>query len=262
MDISKIAQFEQMHLLRQKSDLLHKIEELPSGKLCIEKNGSRYKWFRIIRSQQSVSRKYLPKSDRTTAEQLALKQYLEAQLSLTEKQLRILQVFRDSYPNSSASTIQPGEGLSELLSGSPENKKHISERWMAEPYEKCEDHLESLKVPTKAGIFVRSKSEGIIADTLYENNIPFRYEQVLRLGDLKIFPDFTMLNPSDMQEVTIWEHFGMMDSPGYVSNAKLKINAYLDAHFLPGQNLILTYESKDKPLDSAYVSLLVSYHFS
>ena len=213
-------------------------------------------------SKKSDFREYIPKSNRRLAEQLAYKKYLEEQLFIINQRLQSLESFRNTYPSSTAAANIHEKGFSELLLPSLLEKDQIVHKWMAEQYEQCPDHTESIKVPTKSGIFVRSKSEAVIADILYENSIPFRYEQMLRLGALKVYPDFTILRSLNPQHVTIWEHFGMMDSPGYAKSAKLKLNAYLDAEYLPGENLILTYESKSRPLDSRYVSLLVSYHFS
>ena len=242
--------------------LQEKIDVLPAGRLSIEKNGRWYKWFRTIKTDHSVTREYIPKSDQAAAEQLALKKYLEEELAAIDIQLHILCAFIESYPSSPDFRPFQEEGLKELLPPSLMEKEQKTERWMAESYEKSMEHPESLRIPTKTGIYVRSKSEGIIADALYENNIPFRYEQALTLGDLKIYPDFTILDPKNLNDIFVWEHFGMMDSPGYVSSAKLKLSTYLDAHFLPGQNLITTYESKNCPLDSNYVSFLISYYFS
>lgn len=46
-----------------------------------------------------------------------------------------------------------------------------------------------------SGNMVRSKSEVLIDMQLYTNHIPFRYECELQLGDVTIYPDFTVRNP-------------------------------------------------------------------
>ena len=278
MDTYKTALWEYSQLQRQRQRLLSQLAGLPSGRLRIEKNGTRRKWFKVDTYADSSQRTiYIPKSDRHTAEQLALKKYLEDQLALLEEKLQVLKSFMDAWPPSAYSAPMPEKGISELLSPSLLKESQQTIEWISEEYEKCLDHPEALKIPTKSGLYVRSKSEGLIADTLYENHIPFRYEQALQLGGMKLYPDFTILHPGSLAEIflretsqrdiaqrdiIIWEHFGLMDSAGYANNAKLKLSAYLDAHFIPGQNLILTFETRDKPLDSAYVAFLIRYHFS
>ena len=79
-------------------------------------------------------------------------------------------------------------------------------------------------------------------------------------GDVKIYPDFTIYHPMS-NKIILWEHFGLMDNNSYAQNAKIKLGTYIDANYIPGNNLIVTYESKEMPLDINYVSLLISYHF-
>ncbi len=40
-----------------------------------------------------------------------------------------------------------------------------------------------------------------------------------------------------------------------------KMRTYINNGFIPGDNLILTYETKDRPLDINYVQNLISFHF-
>ena len=102
---------------------------------------------------------------------------------------------------------------------------------------------------TAGGFAVRSKSEVIIADRLHAANIPFRYEQPLRVGRLGlVHPDFFILNAHTRREV-VWEHFGIMDNPDYCDRALRKIALYAKAGLVPGDGLIVTFESSSQPLD-------------
>ena len=78
------------------------------------------------------------------------------------------------------------------------------------PYEKNPKYPEHLIHKTVSGIYVRSKSESMIALQLYTEKIPFRYECALQLGETTLYPDFTILHPKT-GEIFYWEHFGMMD---------------------------------------------------
>ncbi len=55
----------------------------------------------------------------------------------------------------------------------------------------------------------------------------------------------------------IWEHLGMMDDPFYAENAVQKIATYGQNGMIQGKQLILTYETKKKPLDQRQVLLLI-----
>ena len=63
-----------------------------------------------------------------------------------------------------------------------------------------------------------------------------------------IYPDFTVLNVRTRKEM-LWEHFGMMDEPEYAEKAVQKIMTYEQNNIFPGENLILTYETRKNPLN-------------
>ena len=91
---------------------------------------------------------------------------------------------------------------------------------------------------TLSGDFVRSKSEVIVANILYQSGIPFVYEEYLSAPDgSRRLPDFTIEWEG---ETYYWEHLGMLDVEGYRQNWELK-KAWYEAHF-PGQ-LITTQET-------------------
>lgn len=95
---------------------------------------------------------------------------------------------------------------------------------------------------TASGIKVRSKSELIIGSFLEFNNIPYKYEEQLILDGNMIYPDFTVKRASD-GKIIIWEHFGMMDDPGYVENTRYKRFLYEENGYMPYDNFIATYSS-------------------
>ena len=74
-----------------------------------------------------------------------------------------------------------------------------------------------------SGMKVRSKSEEIIANILFTNHIPFRYEAPLTLNGSTMYPDFTIKNPKN-NSYTYWEHLGLMDKKEYNDHAMEKIS--------------------------------------
>ncbi len=111
---------------------------------------------------------------------------------------------------------------------------------------------------TEKGEQVRSKSEKIIADKLYHAGIPYVYEMPLMLkGYGNIHPDFVILNIRT-RVVYYWEHLGRMDKPDYIENALLKIEHYERNHILPGKQLILTHETRDRPFNSRIIDEIIN----
>ena len=101
----------------------------------------------------------------------------------------------------------------------------------------------SLMYKTSQGVYVRSKSELIIAERLEKQNIPYRYEWPLKLRDGQIvYPDFTILHPQTLK-IYYFEHFGMIGNPEYADNAIRKINTYAVNGILLDNNLTAAIEA-------------------
>lgn len=93
---------------------------------------------------------------------------------------------------------------------------------------------------TLASFMVRSKSEVIIANILFEREIPFEYERPLYAKDGTFYlPDFLVRCQG---QTFIWEHWGRMGDERYRSHRETKLVWY-EKHF-PGQ-LIETFEGGD-----------------
>lgn len=89
-----------------------------------------------------------------------------------------------------------------------------------------------------AEVMVRSKSELVIANLLFEREIDFRYEKALFASDgTFVLPDFTIRWQG---EDWYWEHVGMLHDPGYRARWEWK-QAWYEQHH-PGR-LVTTFES-------------------
>lgn len=99
---------------------------------------------------------------------------------------------------------------------------------------------------TLADILVRSKSEVIIANMLYERDIPFCYERPLFAPDGSFYlPDFTITwRGTDF----FWEHVGLLHNDKYRAHWEKKRNWY--ERYFPGQ-LIITEESGELSIKAA-----------
>lgn len=103
---------------------------------------------------------------------------------------------------------------------------------------------------TLKGDYVRSKSEVIIANALYNHQISYEYEKPLVLEGCgyTLYPDFTIYTPHKKQ-VVYWEHCGLMDNEKYRSKWHWKQGIYENYNISEwNHNLIVTYETKSVPL--------------
>ncbi len=119
--------------------------------------------------------------------------------------------------------------------------------WKKSKRTKNDKHPESLQIEQKSGDFVRSKSESLIAMTLDKYGIAYRYENPLETPKGKFYPDFTIRHPKN-HKTYIWEHFGMMDDEDYAAKVPEKLSIYLECGFVPGENLLMTFEAGGHPL--------------
>lgn len=90
---------------------------------------------------------------------------------------------------------------------------------------------------TTQGDLVRSKSEVIIANLLYQYGIKYEYEKKLKYNDKWIEPDFTVI--LDNGEEYYWEHLGMIGLESY-DNRWLEKQEIYDKYF--NGKLLITYE--------------------
>ena len=135
-----------------------------------------------------------------------------------------------------------------------------AERWQKEKYYSRWKKSTDTSYETPRGEKVRSKSEWMIACMLDKAGIPYRYEEIVPLnGEVGVFmhPDFTVLNKRT-RKVYYWEHFGAMNSNSYVEdNFMPKIREYYNFGFLPGDRLLITFESSGHPLDTTDIKRII-----
>ena len=209
-------------------------------------------------------RKYIRKRDIGIVAALAQKNYYSSVKPLVQKQLKELKQFVNKYPK---------ENLEEIYEAlSVERKRFVKPlqvsvkqkiiQWEAEVYEKNTKYSENLKFETDQGELVRSKSEVIIANLLYQNqnHMLYKYERPLEMtieGRSKIvYPDFTILSKRT-GKIIYWEHAGRMDDPYYVNDFVKKMNTYVTNGLLPGKDVILTYETQNNPLEISAVKRMI-----
>lgn len=98
------------------------------------------------------------------------------------------------------------------------------------------------------GITFRSKSEREMAEYLDSVGIEYKYEPLMHIGadNIVIYPDFVCYI-SELGFGFVIEHFGMLDSPDYFDRMMRALRMYLGAGYVPGNDILFTYERSTCP---------------
>ena len=253
-------QQERHRLNSELQSLQNRLDQYPTGYLTYSTNGVYTKWYHTVDKVKN----YIPTSELEITVPLALKKYDQARIKDIQRQLKGIDFYlknNDPKLDEAPALLQPGNRYSKLLL--PEIRPISAEltEWAATSYPKSDKFPEQLRFPLDNGLVVRSKSETMIAIKLSEYGIPFRYEAPLSIGPFIIHPDFTIRHPLT-GETYYWEHAGKIDDPQYNTHFKSRLQIYLNNDILPGDRLILTYETEHQPLTPAQVVGQITLHFS
>lgn len=249
--------FESQRLDEQIKVLESKLKEFPEGKLICTRNGNRWKW-KWSDGHNSV---YLPKKQRRLAEKLAYKRYLSLLCEDMRLEKNAIDYYLRHHKSSKAEDLLINEPeFQKLLSSTFKSQSQEMNDWINSPYETCKKYPEQRIYKTSSGNIVRSKSEVLIDMALYTNKIPFRYECELNLGNIIIYPDFTIKHPKT-GKIYYWEHFGRMDEKRYANQTSTKLQTYIENGIIPTIDLIITYETKEHPLDYEMVEKVIMDYF-
>ncbi|MEE3482012.1 MAG: hypothetical protein VZQ80_08495 [Lachnospiraceae bacterium] len=223
-------------------------------RLEISSNGQYSKWF----VKEDGKKTYLPKSERDQAVSLAKSAWNKARLAEVRAEITGCQRYLNSFRGKTThmKQLMGKPGFCDLLG--QENTSAAA--WAKAEYNKNPSHPEHLKFHTKSGLLLRSKSEAMIATMLEKYSIPFRYECQMDTSTGPIYPDFTILSPVTGKQY-IWEHFGMVDNPSYAASVGQKLYTYAQLGYIPDENLILTYESHDHPLEPYRIEAVIRQYF-
>lgn len=112
-------------------------------------------------------------------------------------------------------------------------------------------YAEHLIHRTDKGHLVRSKSELVIANKLFQLGIPYDYERLYdgTVAAGRMRPDFSFVTADG--DLLIWEHLGMLSRPDYRRGWEWKRAWYQKNGFTEGRTLFTSTEEDGKGLDSA-----------
>lgn len=240
---------ERARLERIENKIREQLKDVPEGTLRISRSNAHIQYYHCT-EKTSSNGIYLHKTEENLVHQLAQKEYDEKVLRLVEKRLRQIGRIAEEYQDDEIEKIflKEHEARQKLICPIESTWKQQMEEWMKEEYEGRGFREGTPIIYSDRGERVRSKSEKILADYFYHNDIPYKYEKPLQLtGYGVVYPDFTFLSKRTRQEI-YWEHEGRMDDPGYAKKATKKIECYEDNGIYIGERLILTFETESSVL--------------
>lgn len=255
MIISDITR-EANHISKRIESLQDQLKTCPIGSLQITKNGD-YFYYRHHVGKNDVH--YIPVANESLAKDLAFKKYLELQLADLEN-------YRNALTDFAGALKKCGDQASAYLLDNPGARRLLKDRfpvqnaplsaWAAQPPATSAPYQEERIRECISGHIVRTKIERRIDNALFRSHIPFRYEDPLTLSGITIHPDFTIRHPKT-GNYYYWEHFGMMDNPGYVDHMLWTLSLYARNGICPFQQLIMTFETKKLDPTDAQIDMLI-----
>lgn len=218
---------------------------LPAGSLVI-RCGT---YYRAVRENGKQYFAMLTGDENDLLHSLKLKRYITKALPILQKRITLDKTFLqnnilynpEEIRNSLPVQYHDNADLDIYLKDDVNPQNWAAEKYKQNPIEITIPHF------TAGGLKTRSKSEELIGSKLEENNFIFKYEPELVLGNRHLYPDFAVLLPN-RRRIVYWEHLGLIDDPDYVLRNLNKLEAYAEHGIYLGLNLIITYETKDRPL--------------
>ena len=202
---------------------------------------------------------YISSNDMELVRQLAQKKYNQSILKKAEIRLKQVKKITRDYSDDEIEQIYDKlhkERQLLVMPIEPTWEQKLAQ-WDGETYQGKEFYEGTAVIITEKGERVRSKSEKILADYFYRNNIIYKYEKPLFLkGYGTVYPDFTFLSRKTGEEI-YWEHEGMMDKSDYAKTAVKKLESYQKNGIYLGERLIATFETEQTLLNSQIIQQLV-----
>ena len=227
------------------------LKNTPKCNLRILKRGNHVFYYKIEKPGDTNG-VYIRKKDIALAERIAQRDYDRLVLDLSKKELKLLEQYR---------TFSAENRIEDIYSSCTETRKKLVvpvaipdneyiNAWKSVTYDCFEINDDTISYYSNNGIRVRSKSEALIANMLEHYNVPYRYEYPLEINGVGVIrPDFLCLNVKSRKEI-VWEHFGMMDNIAYANKNVRKINIFEQYGYMPGDNLIMTFETSQFSIDT------------
>lgn len=234
------------------------LKKAPKGSLVLSKSNGVTQYYHKTEGTQKKG-KYISSKNKKIIATLAQKDYDLNFLELIKKQKKQIDKAIKLLPDIDLTIVYSklSEGRKKYVKPYVLSDEQYVEQWSGVQYTGKDFFDDMPVIMTEHGERVRSKSEKILADKFFAMGIPYRYEYPVQLkGYGTVYPDFTLLNVRERKEFYL-EHFGMMDDPEYSEKAIKKLEDYAKNGIYIGKNLLVTLETRHKPLDMKVVEQMI-----
>ena len=229
--------------------------DVPEGRVRLDSSSGVPRLY-IVDGSSGPNGTYADKKDRDAAIKIIQRRFddqsLKAAVKEREQLAKLMKTntFESVYDKSS-------EGRKTFILPAHITDERFIQDWYDKGMETKGVDPDAPRIFSNRGEQVRSKSEKIIADKLYELGIPYKYENPLMLnGKYLIHPDFKALNVRLRRQYYL-EHLGKMDDIDYVRKNIKRIELYEQAGIYPGDRLILLHETNARPLDTRVAEKII-----
>lgn len=250
--------------LKARIEALEKeLKGYPAGILKCDRNGDYTKWFIVIPKTEGMKtiRTYLPRSNVELARRMALKTYRYCQLLDLREQLDYWNEYaypgRELIPMRRSDALLMRNEFRQLIPYDVQSFRDELLGWQSGIYLTDPEMPEDLSVPTLDGGLVRTEGEALIADTLYEQGILYRYRAgIVRPDGNVVYPTFLTKDPLSGEEIP-WEHLSGLENGNLLHRHVKQLQQYDKTGYVPMVDLIMTYETKERPLPKKVVSQMI-----
>ena len=242
------------------------LKNAPKGNLRISSSAGRIQYYHLAPEikKEKPQGMYIRKSERKLAQAIAQRDYDRLLLREAERLLNSAetdpQCLDNAYSFLGSIFCKQNTYRQDLIVPRVLPDNAYIEKWLNEEYKQKAFSEDAAEIYTQRRERVRSKSEKIIADCMNQFKIPYRYEKPLKLGNMTIYPDFTILDRRTRSEM-YWEHMGMMDNAEYAQSAVRKMNSYEKCGMYSGEQVLFSFETAQNPLDTRLIEDMVKHYF-
>lgn len=241
--------------------LKNKLANLPEGRIKIKRRRDKVYYY-LTGNGDDTGETVLGSEEMGLISDLVQKSYLNDVLYASKKECSFLEQILNNYPKTQMEDIYDtlSDERKRLVKPIITPIEQFVKEWEETPYKRKPIGDDVPVYMTLKGERVRSKSEQFIADRLFLNGIPYKYECPLKVGNKVIHPDFTILRRSD-RKIVYHEHLGRLDETKYTKLALPRITDYILNGFELGDKLFLSLESSESPLDIRVIDRMIEEHY-
>lgn len=227
---------------------------LPEGRLTCKKIHGKVYYYSV--DSKTGKQCYIRTKNEKLIYQLKNRRIMESAIVIMQKNVKAQEKMLKQYQNFDLASVE--KKLAPVYSNaSIANSYQINAGFRSS---QNKFYLQGLTERTSFGLYVRSKSEALIAELLYAKNIPFQYEAPLPLSvkdgkTIIYYPDFTIITPSG--NAIYWEHAGRLDLPSYREKFFVKLTDYYYHGLIVPNNLIITMNGPEGSIDLEAINRII-----